>query len=382
MAKILPIKAELTRQPKPQRCPRDKAQEELFDLTMAGLANRVKAQGLKIEKIAKSRAHVVEFMEYSNKFPWQWKSDDFEDFCAHLADDLGNSTATQRKKQSDIKQYLDYVRDSKYTRVIEQELGIVLDLICHKDNMIVHKVENDNTTHRRKLTRPELKLFFNTLDDHIIFCENTGNKNFQPAQRDKAIFALKTFYGLRTNEESHIDIDDFAPNPDYPEFGNFGRLEVWYGKATKGSNPIHRTVWCTDLQCAQIIQWYITEVRPLFIGRNTKNEDLKALFFSERGARISNRSIQINFKKYLRMAGLPDGGALVPHSLRKSFVSNDQEDGHTNTHFAGKQVGHKYSATTHGYEEFSDDFYKKCRDDTINRKLEKYRKRRRDEDSS
>lgn len=365
----------------PQQSPRERRKHELFKNSLEDFTNRLLSVRFKKEKISRALSHVREFFEYSHKFPWNWTGDDFEAFSAHLARDLGNESATQRMKQLDIKQYTEYLMGGKYARIIEQEFGIILKPVCHKDNMIVHKVENDNATGRRNLTQEELNEFFTKMDEHIIILSNTVSKGFRPAQRDKAVYGIMAMYGLRNNETVHLDIDDIGPNPDHPEFGNYGRIEVWFGKSTKGSNPRHRTVWTTDIQAARLLEWYVMEVRPHFIGRKTKDEDIKALFFSERGRRISHRTIQTNLKSYLKCFGMYEDG-LVPHSLRHSFISCEQENCHVSSHFVQKQVGHEYNSTTQGYTHFGGDFYKKALDDTIDLKLEEYRRRRADEEKT
>ena len=177
----------------------------------------------------------------------------------------------------------------------------------------------------------------------------------------------------------HINIDDFSANPDHPEFGKFGRVEVWFGKGTQGSEKKHRTVWITDLETVEILQWYVTEIRPQFIGRKTKDEDFRALFFSERGNRISERSIQVNLKTYLNLFNMPTDGSLVPHSLRHSYVTNEQEDNDVSAHFIQRQAGHEFLSTTQGYTHFSDDYYRKLLNDTIEKKLQKRRERENNE---
>ena len=368
-----------TKLERPKLSPREGKKLAIFNESLKGFTNRLLSVRDKKEKIDRALSHINEFREYSKKYPWDWTSDDFEDHCAHLSRDLGNGSSTQRMKQVDIKQYTEYLKNSKYSTVIEKEFGIILKSICTEDNMFVHKVENDNATQRRNFKRDELTKFFDNLDAHIKICENLHSKGLLPAQRDKALYALKTFYGVRTNEERLLDIDDFGPNPDHPEFGNFGRLEVWHGKATKGSHPKHRTVWTTEIKAAKFMEWYVTEIRPQFIGRKTKDKDIKALFFNERGGRISNRSIQGNLKNYLIAFGMYEEG-LVPHSMRRSFITMAQEDGRTSPNLVRKQAGHVSLSQTQAYTDLDDPFYRKALNDTIDRNESRRQKRGTDEE--
>lgn len=174
-------------------------------------------------------------------------------------------------------------------------------------------------------TRPNdnVEVFLKLLDDEILRRSDSTYMGFRLVQRDKSVYTLMADYGLRTRELQMLDITNIGPNPDQPQFGVYGYIDVLCGKSTKGYNSIYRRVWTRDMRAAENLKWYIEEVRPSFIGRHTK--DIKALFYSECGNRLSTESIRIRLAKYLRMLGMD--GKLVPHSFRYYLLYNLQPEG-------------------------------------------------------
>lgn len=82
----------------------------------------------------------------------------------------------------------------------------------------------------------------------------------------------------------------------------------------------------------------MTEVRPRF-----EDAAPTALWPTERGGRISTRSVDDRFALYRTAAGLP--AELSVHCLRHSYVSHLIEDG-VDPLFVQQQVGHSWASTT------------------------------------
>lgn len=326
----------------------------------------LRSRRCKDDAVNKARAHINEFREYSDKFPWEWTRDDFEKYCTYIFKEKKNSVGTQRIKQKSIKKFTEYLIESKYFYVVREKFNIILKPICLPDNTIVHKVEYDNQTKKKVFSPIELQKFFDYMDDYIHTCYETRNKAFQSAMRDKALFYTMVSYGFRINEIRMLDLTDIYPNPDTPEFGKFGYIHVRFGKSSPGSNFKERKVYTLDLQPKEILEWYINDVRPLFINQNT--DDIKALFYSERGDRISIRAIQHNFKMYLQEFEMYEEG-LTPHSLRHTFSTINQENPITSSHLVQKQLGHTYLATTQHYTHLSDTYISKNIQAVIERNL-------------
>ena len=154
--------------------------------------------------------------------------------------------------------------------------------------------------------------------------------------------------GLRCTETSKLDVTDWYRNPEAPELGRFGKLEVRWGKASRGSPPRRRTV-CTVMPWAvEAVEDYVVNIRPCY-----GFADRPALWLTERGGRLRPRQIEERFAAYrdaLKLA--PE---LVPHCLRHAHVTHQIEDG-ADPVFVQRQVGHRYQSTTAIYSGVSGDF--------------------------
>lgn len=175
-----------------------------------------------------------------------------------------------------------------------------------------------------------------------------GRKGWLPAFRDATLFKTAYAFGLRRNETRMLDVADFGPNPHGGEFGQWGRCQVRYGKAKKGSAPKRRSVLTVWDWTPDVLQEWFTEVRPLFGGGQNP-----AAWPSERGQRIGCQRLNSRFAAYRQQLGLDEG--LDMHSLRRSYVTHLIEDG-WDPRFVQEQVGHEHASTTAIYTCVSSDF--------------------------
>jgi site-specific recombinase XerD len=350
----------------PKATPQKRRKLELVEQMLDDFSARLRSRRCKDGKVKKTLGTIKEFQAYSKKFPWEWSRESFEHFCANLFKEKHNAVGTQRGKQKEIKEFTEFLIDSRFYYVVKEEFGITIKPICFPDNMIVHKVENDNQVKRRSFTSFELEKFFDKMDDYIYACFETRSKTLNVAMRDKALFSLMAFYGLRDFEVSMLDIDDIYPNPDFPIFEDYGYIHVRFGKSSSGSSYKERRVYTMDIQAKEMLKWYVTEIRPLFMGEKAK--DIKALFYSERGNRVSPRSMQINFKNYLYEFGMFKEG-LTPHSMRHTYSSVNQENNNASSHLMQRQLGHSLLSTTQGYTHIGDPFIRKSLNSVIRKNL-------------
>ena len=98
---------------------------------------------------------------------------------------------------------------------------------------------------------------------------------------------------------------------------------------------------------AQALAQYLDDVRPRFGVPSHP-----ALWLTERGERISPRSVDERFAAWRTAAGLPRG--LSVHCLRHSYVSHQIEDG-VDPLFVQQQVGHSWASTTADYTQVGTD---------------------------
>ena len=76
-------------------------------------------------------------------------------------------------------------------------------------------------------------------------------------------------WGLRANEVAHLDVTDFYRNPHAAQFGDYGVLQVRFGKASRGGAPKRRSVVSLFDWAVEAVVDYIANVRPLVVrGRD------------------------------------------------------------------------------------------------------------------
>jgi site-specific recombinase XerD len=145
-----------------------------------------------------------------------------------------------------------------------------------------------------------------------------------------------------------LDAADFGRNPHGTEFGEYGRCQVRYGKAKKGSPPKRRSVLTLWGWTLDVLEEWFADVRPLF---GTDNNP--AAWPSERGLRIGCQRLNPRFLAYRQALDLDEG--LDFRSFRRSYVTHLIEDG-WDPRFVQEQVGHEHASTTAIYTCVSSDF--------------------------
>jgi len=193
-----------------------------------------------------------------------------------------------------------------------------------------------------------LEAFFAAAEARIAAAQRRGRKGALQAWRDQALFKVCFGWGLRRAELAMLDVCDFRGAAKLPEFGVYGQVHVRYGKAKRGGGPQRRTVLTVFRWAAEVVEQYLSEVRPSF-----GCPDHPAMFVTERGTRISVSYINERFAEIRAEAHLPE--QLTPHCLRHSYVTHLAEEGWA-AKFIQDQVGHSHAATTAIYMSVGDDF--------------------------
>ena len=213
--------------------------------------------------------------------------------------------------------------------------------VFHEGNTPVHAADYEGRPERRPLTRAELQAFFDAADDLAERAACSRRKGHLAAFRDATLFKVIYGWGLRRREAAMLDVTDFAANPAAPELGGLGTCHVRYGKAMRGSPPRRRAVATVMPWAAEALVQYLEQVRP-----RCGLPSHPALWLTERGERISPRSVDERFAAWRRAAGLPR--ELSVHCLRHSYVSHLIEDG-ADPLFVQFQAGHSWASTTATY---------------------------------
>jgi len=148
--------------------------------------------------------------------------------------------------------------------------------------------------------------------------------------RDKSIIELIYSTGMRVSEVNFLNLDDVDIN--------LGQAIV-FGKGAK-----YRTVIFGE-KAKFILSKYINVTRKKL---NLENE--KAFFLTNKGKRLSIRSIQNLIKKYINKAGLDS--KYHTHTLRHSFATH-MIDGGADLRVVQELLGHSTAKTTEIYTHIS-----------------------------
>lgn len=325
-------------------------EEQVFTAMLTGFANQQLARNLARTTVEGRESTVKAFAAYVNTFPWQWTAAMVDEWLGDLRSlrDLKHSTI--RSYGEAIRAFCHFITDPLYewATICQERFGTHPIQVVHEWNTAVHAQDNESDPKKRAFTKPELQAFFAHCDDEVARIRAAGRKGWLPAFRDATLFKTAYAFGLRRNETRMLDAADFARNPHGPEFGEWGRCQVRFGKAKKGSPPKRRTVLSVWDWTPDILQEWFTEVRPL-LGADGN----PAAWPSERGTRVGCQRLNSRFITYRQGLGLDDG--LDFHSLRRSYVTHLIEDG-WDPRFVQEQVGHEYASTTAIYTCVSSDF--------------------------
>ncbi len=152
------------------------------------------------------------------------------------------------------------------------------------------------------------------------------------AARDRAILEVVYSGGLRISEAIALDVEDIDL---------LARVFTVQGKGKK-----ERLCVLGDPAASALKDYFGAREEFGFGGRRSQGP----LFLNQRGERITPRSVQRNFKRYLRQAGLsPD---CTPHKLRHSFATHLLDAG-ADLRSVQEMLGHASLSTTQIYTHVS-----------------------------
>ena len=160
------------------------------------------------------------------------------------------------------------------------------------------------------------------------------------AKRDRAMLELLYASGMRASELVCLNLNDVDTKDCYVRCfgkGNKERLVPVYQQAT------------------QIVEEYITEVRPIFVH----NESEQALFVNQRGERLTRQGLWQILKAYAKSAGL--GKQVTPHTLRHSFATHMLSGG-ADLRSVQELLGHANISTTQIYTHLTSEHIRRTYD--------------------
>src|SRR5271169_760381 len=325
-------------------------EEQVLEVMLAGWAGQQAARGLGGETISGRRGRVRAFAEHAGCPPWLWTAQLFEEWCADLRSVHHVAASTLRGQAGAVRLFCEYLTDPAYAwaEVCWGYFGTHPVQVCTRWNTPRHVQDGESGPERRAFTVAELQVFFDHLDDRVAAVHGSGRKGWLPAFRDAVLVKTAYAFGLRRREVSMLDLADLSANPRAPEFGRYGVCQVRYGKAGAGSAPKRRSVLTVWGWLPEILEQWVTEVRPALARDGTA-----ALWPSERGPRIGLSAIDRRFAAERDALGLD--GALEFHSLRRSHITHLIEAG-WDPLFVQQQAGHAHASTTSLYTCVSSDF--------------------------
>lgn len=300
--------------------------------------------------IHNDRIAVSQLLAFIGQPLWELTEADFEAWSAHLGISKGDAQRTQRRKQTAVATLMRYLSHNLAFQNEARAMGGELREIAHSENRVVHTTDATPKHRRRYLCAAEFQVVIEMIDTAIELAITTKPRCVLTLLRDKAMFISFYVYGLRMSEGHGLNINSFRPNPDIPELGRFGYVDV-YGKGSNGSGPRFRSVPAIAIGIREILEWYLEVVRPMF---SPLNPDEQAMWISERGTRMCRSEIHTRFKNLLMVCGI-DPCTLSTHGLRHLSVSHEAEAG-VPLHFTQHRHGHANASTTQVYTHLSEAF--------------------------
>jgi site-specific recombinase XerD len=313
-----------------------RVESALFEQMLIGWRRQQLSRRLGGSLIDGRERTVRRFQVFADDWPWSWRAEDLERWVAGS----GWAHSTVRNYQGAVGAFCGYVTDPRYGWVAEceQRVGARPSQICHRDNTAIHVADYEGRPERRPLSRVECQALFDAADDRAQRLADSGRKGWLTAFRDATLLKVTYGWGLRCREVTMLDLTDFTANPAAIQLGGLGVCHVRFGKAMRGSAPRRRAVASVMPWAVEALEEYLVDVRPRFEGAEPA-----AVWPTERGGRISTRSVDDRFALYRAAAGLPV--ELSVHCLRHSYVSHLIEDG-VDPLFVQQQVGHSWASTT------------------------------------
>lgn len=226
------------------------------------------------------------------------------DFLYYILNDRGDIASTRSRKSSALRTFFSY-------------LTVKINLL--ETNPIA---ELEVPSQRKRLPK------FLSLEECITLLSCIEGEY---AARDYCIIILFLNCGIRLSELVGININHIQGNS----------LRV-IGKGDK-ERTVHLNKSCLDA-----INEYL-KVRP-----NDNAKDKQALFISRQGNRISTKTVQANFQKYLKMSGL-DGKGYSVHKLRHTAATLMYQHGGVDLRLLKEILGHQNLATTEIYTHVATD---------------------------
>lgn len=339
----------------------DTQAEQLFENMINGYQDyRLGTRRHTDNAISESISAVRRLQSYTGLYPWEWTLDSWDKWNASLVKPPNSiSPATQRKYQTHIRLFIDYVISREmFIRDIKKYFGCSIKQFFTKE-CLRHVYVTEQKQPRPHFTPKQYAQFFGYLksetERYRYASANSKNREVLNFKRDLTFFYLMKATGLRSSSLLAMTLHSFTPNSAIPEMGEYGAYTTT-GKGSPGSGHKVLNFLIDDHKIPPLLDWYIKYVRPEYLKSTNPNET--ALFLSERGQCLSYPAIYNRFNAHIENAGLK-GVGLVMHSFRHTAATEGIME--VGLEITRQKLGHEFGSTTQRYGH--------CDDEYANRKL-------------
>ncbi len=261
-----------------------------------------------------------------------------------LASEEGSFSINQINKWV-IRNYLSSLYDKKMkNKTIMRRISSLRSFFRY---LMKEKLIDKNPMEEIESPKKEKALPRALLYDQIVHLFNMCDVNTYLGLRDRAIMELFYSSALRLSELVDLDRQDFDET---------SLLINVYGKGKK-----QRVVPITKTAAQWIKKYLYHEQRDLDTKEHKKQKVNDAIFLNRFGKRITVRSIDRNFKRYLKLSGFDEN--ITPHTIRHTIATHWLENG-MDLKTIQMLLGHSNLGTTTIYTHVSTKLKRKVYDQT------------------
>ncbi|CDZ81116.1 Tyrosine recombinase XerD [Candidatus Rubidus massiliensis] len=265
--------------------------------------------------------------------------------CMYLPEPDKTSLDLKKIERIHIRGYLAYLNQSqKNKKTIVRHLSSIrtfFKFACSQ-NLLTH-----NPTEELETPKIEKKIPYSMTIEEIQVLFSQPDTTSILGFRDRVIMELFYSSGLRVSELVGLNRSDFDDDSLLLKIRGKGKKE--------------RIVPITKNAADWIISYLNHPERHLDTDEHAAEVDHSAIFLNKHGKRITTRSVDRNFDKFLKMSGL--AGKVTPHTIRHTIATHWLENG-MDLKTIQVLLGHQSLTTTTIYTQVSTRLKKKVYDET------------------
>lgn len=312
---------------------RDFEQELIDQYLLAGVG-----AGLADGTVGADRAVIFEFVRFLGAPVWTAQPQDADRFLAVQRRELGRSRLTVQHKAWALARFFDFLV-ARFQGDIQALTGVVVGQVIDEFN---RPVQSDYGSVRVPPSQAEVEALFGGWREWL-----PSARKFLPAARDYLAASLWRRVGLRIQETYMLDIRDWRR-----DLGEYGKLQVRFGKGSRGRGPKTRLVPAID-SVAELLDWCLLDVRHQF-GDDWSNVDAPLLPSERRDRhtgycqRVGDQALRDGLAAAVGRWLPAWSGRLSPHTLRHYCASSLYARG-VDLKAVQELLGHEWLSTTTRY---------------------------------